>query len=177
MREGMHDFQLRRGVPDEDALEKAEAEAKDVERTHLLVKYLTTEIDRLGEQQERYRRQCEQQRQGNDQLRQELHRLQADNAGLMHRVQREREIRDLAVEEKARLETELELDSERAFNLSSISGTSLLTSSRSSANTSPALHPCAPHGIMSPRSMGDPFCAPRSPFNVGESNGLEPAKQ
>ena len=66
---------------------------EEAARTHLLVSHLTREIDRLGEQQERYRRECEEQRKGNETLQHELSRLQAENAGLCHRVAREREIR------------------------------------------------------------------------------------
>ncbi|KAL1522218.1 hypothetical protein AB1Y20_021855 [Prymnesium parvum] len=149
------DAQLRRGVP--EAADAEAVEAEEVKRTHLLVKHLTQEIDRLGEQQESYRRECEAQRQVNEQLRQELQRLQLDNAGLSHRVLREREIREMAIGEKARLETELELDSERAFNISSASGTSLLTSARSSATTSPALNPFSPSGLISPRPLSEAY--------------------
>ena len=46
-----------------------------------------------------------------DQLKEELGRLQADNSGLLHRIAREREIREAAQGDRARLETELELDS------------------------------------------------------------------
>lgn len=154
--------QLRRGVPNDDISDVAAAEAADVQRTHLLVKHLTQEIDRLGEQQERYRRECEEQRHNNEQLQQELHRLQVDNAGLTHRVLREREIRELVIGEKARLETELELDSERAFNTSSASGTSLLTSARSSATASPALNPYAPAVLMSPKPLAEAFAASKA---------------
>ena len=56
---------------------------------------------------------CDDQRKGNDKLRTELSRLQHENAGLCHRVTREREIRAQAIVDKARLENSLELDSVR----------------------------------------------------------------
>ncbi len=113
------------------------APASDVDewqRTHLLVSHLTREIDQLGAQQERYRLECEQQRQGNEKLRVELSKLQADNAGLCRRVAREREIRVNAIVDRARLETELELETERAFNSGGCSSSAL-----SSVTSSPAL--------------------------------------
>lgn len=106
------------------------ANSDEWQRTHLLVSHLTCEIDQLGAQQERYRCECETQRISNEKLRVELQKLQAENAGLTRRVAREREVRAEAILERARLETEIELDSERAFNNSS---------SRSSVTSSPAL--------------------------------------
>jgi hypothetical protein len=67
-------------------------------------------------------------------LRQELSKLQADNAGLCRRVAREREIRFNAIVDRARLETELELETERAFNSGGCSSSAL-----SSVTSSPAL--------------------------------------
>lgn len=115
----------------------------EIERTHLLVKHLATEIDALGEQQERYRTECEEHRKRNDTLRQELSRLEADNSGLQHRIVREREIREAAQEDRARLETELELDSERQFN-----------SLSSSREASPALTSSVPPLVLSPKGGG-----------------------
>lgn len=142
-------------------------DSSDVERTHLLVKHLTQEIDALGELQERYRSECEDQHRCNEALSQELSRLQAENAGLSHRVLREREIRDAALGEKARLEQEIEIDSERIFNSSSLS------SARSSAPPSPGLHsmnamipPLMPPALLSPRSLAASLDGPggrRSP--------------
>lgn len=106
------------------------SDADEWQRTHLLVSHLTCEIDQLGAQQERFRSECESQRQSNEKLRLELQKLQSDNASLTRRVAREREIRSAAILDRARLETELELDSERAFNNSS---------ARSSVTSSPAL--------------------------------------
>ena len=96
----------------------------------MLVSHLTNEIDQQGAQQERFRCECEAQQQGNEKLRVELSKLQTENAGLCRRVAREREIRAAAIVDRARLETEIELDSERAFNNSS---------TRSSVTSSPAL--------------------------------------
>ena len=111
----------------------------EVARTHLLVSHLTREIDRLGEQQERYRHECEEQRRGNETLQHELSRLQHENAGLCHRVAREREIRTAAIIDRARLETEIELDSERMFNglSSSTRGSSVASSPNLSASLPP----------------------------------------
>lgn len=100
-------------------------------RTHLLVKHLTQEIDALGELQEKYRRECEEQQHCNEHLKVELSRLQVENAGLGHRIAREREIREEAMGEKARLETELELGSERMFNSGTASRVSSVPSSPS----------------------------------------------
>lgn len=91
-------------------------EAAAVQRTHLLVTHLTAQIDALGLQQETYRQQCHDHEARNEQLRAELQRLQGDNSVLAHRVAREREKLSELAHDKARLETELELDSERAFN-------------------------------------------------------------
>mmetsp|Transcript_51542 Transcript_51542/g.102579 ORF Transcript_51542/g.102579 Transcript_51542/m.102579 type:complete len:418 (-) Transcript_51542:380-1633(-) len=117
----------------------------EADRTHLLVSHLTHEIDRLGAQQERYRRECEAQIRGNETLRQELSKLQSENAGLSHRVAREREIRAAAILDHARLATEIELDSERAFNSSTLS----------SVTSSPALSSSLPPvwALPSPRGL------------------------
>ena len=48
----------------------------ELERTHLLVSHLASEIDALGQAQERYRRECEEQHQEAEKLREELQRLQ-----------------------------------------------------------------------------------------------------
>ena len=68
---------------------------------------------------------------------------QADNSGLLHRIAREREVREVAQVEKARLETELEQDSERAFNSASTRNSSLTSS------------PCLVSSVppVSPRSL------------------------
>lgn len=109
----------------------SQSEVDDMQRSqHLLVSHLTAEIDQLGAQQEQFRYKCEEQQRHNEKLRAELLRLQAENSGLCHRVAREREIRSAAILDRARLETEIELDSERAFNSSS---------TRSSVTSSPAL--------------------------------------
>lgn len=60
---------LAMGLP----LEEAKGE---LERTHVLVSHLASEIDALGQAQERYRRECEEQRLEAEQLREELSRLQ-----------------------------------------------------------------------------------------------------
>lgn len=105
-------------------------DTSDVQRTHLLVQHLAQEIDALGAQQHRYRHECKELHDQNEKLQEELARLQLDNSGLLHRIAREREIRETAQGEKARLEQELELDSERAFNsASSISNSPGLTAS------------------------------------------------
>ena len=75
----------------------AVADNDEWQRTHLLVSHLIAEIDQLGAQHERYRKECEEHRNGNEKLRQELARLQHENAGLCHRVAREREIRAAAI--------------------------------------------------------------------------------
>jgi len=112
------------------AFERGSAEADEAQRSqHLLVSHLTAEIDQLGTQQETFRTECEVQQKANERLQAELARLQAENSGLCHRVAREREIRAAAIADRARLETEIELDSERAFNSSALS----------SVNSSPAL--------------------------------------
>jgi hypothetical protein len=185
---------LALGLPPEEA-------RGELERTHLLVSHLASEIDALGQAQERYRRECEEQELAAQKLRQELAALQvsnggggkgevgemapvgviarragslfitaqanaytltplpprpaaclprlcrdrpapfvlpcrrtpspstqADNAGLVHRVAREKEIRERAQEDKARLQQEIEFDSERIFN--SCSGRSSVPGAR-----------------------------------------------
>ena len=89
----------------ESALDGADGAAPKDEwqRTHLLVSHLTREIDQLGAQHEHFKRECEEHRSGNDKLRVELSRLQHENAGLCHRVAREREIRAAAIVEKVRV--------------------------------------------------------------------------
>lgn len=130
-------------------------DTSDVQRTHLLVQHLAQEIDALGAQQHRYRHECEELHGQNEKLQEELARLQLDNSGLLHRIAREREIREEAQGEKARLEQELELDSERAFNSAS---------SRSSVPGSPALtSSLAP---LSPRMLMP------SPFGATDQNPL-----
>lgn len=140
-----HDALLRHGCEwnTETSITATDEEAA---RTHLLVSHLTHEIDRLGQQQEHFRDECEKQRKSNETLRMELARLQSDNAGLCHRVAREREIRAAAIIDRARLETEIELDSERAFNNSS---------TRSSVTSSPALSSSLPPtwALPSPRGL------------------------
>jgi len=148
------------------AAELADAEAgNEVQRTHLLVKHLAQEIDALGEQQEKCRLQCEAEHQQNEQLNEELARLQGDNSCLLRRIAREREIRETAQGEKARLETELELDSERAFNS---------VSTRSSVASSPAmtasLAPLSPR-LLTPGLLGAETLPPtcHSPMIVARS--------
>ena len=148
----------------------AAAECDEVNRAHLLVQHLAQEIDALGEQQERYRTECESHRERNDGLRQELTRLEADNAGLQMRIAREREIREEAQAEKALLETELELTSERMFNNS--------TSSRhSSVASSPALTasraPLSPRSALMPASLfGDAVPQASFPPLISLSTGM-----
>ena len=77
------------------------SDADEWQRTHLLVSHLTCEIDQLGAQQERFRSECESQRQSNEKLRLELQKLQSDNASLTRRVAREREIRSAAILDRA----------------------------------------------------------------------------
>jgi len=118
-----------------------------VQRSHLLVTHLTAQIDALGEQQERYHRECTAHQARNAELHSELQRLQAGNALLAHRVARERERARDSEREKARLETELEIETERAFNLGSGS-----QSRGSSYPPSPALSAAsAPSNLISPR--------------------------
>lgn len=140
-------------------LEEAQGE---LERTHLLVSHLAAEIDALGETQERYRRECEEQQHEAGQLREELGRLQADNAGLVHRVAREREVRQAAQLETARLEQEIEFDQERQFNS---------CSSRSSFSVpgSPALPPSLVSGLH----VSHVTC-PTSPRGATPSSPLHP---
>mmetsp|Transcript_16882 Transcript_16882/g.47057 ORF Transcript_16882/g.47057 Transcript_16882/m.47057 type:complete len:194 (+) Transcript_16882:488-1069(+) len=171
----------------------------ELERTHLLVSHLASEIDALGQAQERYRRECEEQHQEAEKLREELQRLQADNAVLVNRVAREKEIRERAQEEKAKLQQEIEFDSERIFNS---------CSSRSSVPGSPALGaapgffvpPLSPHGTptspmhslflpsaspiggssgslshcLSPRRTFGPLSTPQSPLPIPETRLPQP---
>lgn len=62
------------GVPPEEA-------RGELERTHLLVSHLASEIDALGQAQERYRRECEEQHLEAQKLRQELSALQVGMGG------------------------------------------------------------------------------------------------
>ena len=163
-----------------------------VQRTHLLVTHLTNQIDSLGQQQETYRADCTAHQTRNAELRTELQRLQIDNAALAHRVAREREkARDYSSSyctycvlamyllrtyyvlttrkardserENARLETELELETERAFNLGSASGSH---SRCSSYPPSPALSSTSGLNLamISPRqmSLSQPYSPTRS---------------
>jgi len=116
-----------------------------VQRSRLLVTHLTAQIDALGLQQETYHQQCQDHEARNEQLRAELQRLQGDNSVLAHRVAREREKLSDLTRDKARLETELELDSERAFNSS---GGMLVSGSRCPS------YPCSPAlGALSPSAL------------------------
>lgn len=135
---------------------------EDAARTHLLVSHLTHEIDRLGAQQERYRTECETQVRGNETLKQELLRLQSENSGLSHRIAREREIRTAAILDRARLETEIELDSERAFNSSTLS--SVTSSPALSASMPPAWAVPSPRGLtpsLTPAVLSPRAASPR----------------
>eukprot|EP00962_Isochrysis_galbana_P020007 scaffold5843_cov125-Isochrysis_galbana.AAC.7 len=65
------------GLPPEEA-------RGELERTHLLVSHLASEIDALGQAQERYRRECEEQHLEAQKLRQELSALQVGMGGGGH---------------------------------------------------------------------------------------------
>jgi len=139
-----------RGTPSD--LESDGGEAA-VQRTHLLVKHLTAQIDALGQQQETYHRDCTRHQARNAELRAELQRLQADNAVLAHRVAREQEKARDSERDRARLETELELETERAFNLGSGTG-----SRCSSYPPSPALSSTSgTPAMISPRLLTLPY--------------------
>ena len=160
----------------------AAAETSDeMQRTHFLVSHLTREIDQLGTQHERFKKECEEHRSGNEKLRAELSRLQHENAGLCHRVTREREIRAAAIVDRARLETSIELDSERAFNS---------CSNRSSVSSSPALSASVTslpptwalptvNGLPSPRGLTPSLLTPSvisSSSLMGASQQLSPIR-
>lgn len=170
-----------------------------VQRSHLLVTHLTAQIDALGLQQETYRQQCQEHEARNEQLRAELQQLQGDNSVLAHRVAREREKLSELARDKARLETELELDSERAFNscgasllspgamacsgsrcpsypvspaLGALSSPSLVVSPRL-LNLPSATVPFSPSCESRPRSAGDSRADSSSrPHSAGGSNPL-----
>jgi len=137
----------------------------EVQQTHLLMTHLAAEIDALGGQQERYRADCEALSKKNEQLKEELGRLQADNSGLQHRIAREREIREAAQGDKARLETELELDSERAFNsgVSSVCSSPALTASLAPLSPRSLALSSSSENIMLPPTFA-PGVRPSSPF-------------
>jgi len=107
--------------------------------------------------QERYRAQCEAQREASEKLKRELAKLQADNAGLQHKVAREHEIRVAAQGEKLRLEREIEMDSERHFNSCSSRSSLSLPGSPSVAASAPTMP--YPNLHLPPGSYGTTFAS------------------